>query len=799
MKPDFALILSFEGIGLVHRAASGWHLVGHVPLEAPDLAAELAQLRARAQALAPDGVRSKLVLPNDQIRFLNFEADDLKADDLDEAVRQHLTGATPYPLDELAYDWSISAGQVFVAAVARDTLAEAEAFARQHGFEPLCFVATPDARDFVGEPWFGPTEHARSILTEGTLLERDTAAVRVTGRVAAPPPAEAEGISDASDAGNLSGPADPGFRSIRAEGAPNTETDREAAPAEPQGPAPIAETPRSAATEDWAFASRRPQPTPPRRERPRITGDTARGTPSTGQAPAPADRPSPRIGRRLAAGLVLALGATAGLWLLRAGEGEGPQTPIAAEETAGAPSDPEGSAPARTLTAGPPEAPAPGLSPEVTPQVDPEMADDALAALPERDAADAAPDPLDQATAAAKMPRLDMSLPPTAEEAQAHYEATGIWLRAPDALNVPPGQTLADFYQTSIDPRVDKQDAIALPLSTAYSPDPLPTPLPGPVPPGPSFEGDPRGLVRATPDGALTPGGVPVFAGRPALLPPPRPAETRQDAPQTEPGDDGPDQAEAAPARLSAVRPRLRPDDLSEQNERAALGSGGRTQAELAALRPRPRPPSAQELAEQSAAADGDGPEQESGAPFAGATAQAVAASPLPRARPEGFDRVVAQAAQAAQQRAREAEKRKIAQQQPPQPSQDQARPAQTQNQTQTQSASPAQPVLEPEETRRSAAAAVPRNQRLTPSTRTAPSVARAATEKNVLRLRRINLIGVYGGPSDRRALVRLANGRYKKVQVGDRLDGGRVTAISASELRYSKGGKNLALTMPKG
>jgi hypothetical protein len=60
-------------------------------------------------------------------------------------------------------------------------------------------------------------------------------------------------------------------------------------------------------------------------------------------------------------------------------------------------------------------------------------------------------------------------------------------------------------------------------------------------------------------------------------------------------------------------------------------------------------------------------------------------------------------------------------------------------------------------------------------------------------------LIGVYGRPSSRRALVRLANGRYQKVTVGDRLDGGRVSAIGESELRYRRSGRDVVLKMPRG
>jgi len=81
----------------------------------------------------------------------------------------------------------------------------------------------------------------------------------------------------------------------------------------------------------------------------------------------------------------------------------------------------------------------------------------------------------------------------------------------------------------------------------------------------------------------------------------------------------------------------------------------------------------------------------------------------------------------------------------------------------------------------------------------TSASVARSATERNAINLRQVNLIGVYGTPSNRRALVRLSNGRYRKVQIGDRIDGGRVSAIGDTELRYTKSGRNVVLRLPRG
>ncbi len=77
--------------------------------------------------------------------------------------------------------------------------------------------------------------------------------------------------------------------------------------------------------------------------------------------------------------------------------------------------------------------------------------------------------------------------------------------------------------------------------------------------------------------------------------------------------------------------------------------------------------------------------------------------------------------------------------------------------------------------------------------------MAQEATVKNAIDLGKINLIGVYGSSSNRRALIRLSSGKYVKVQVGDRVDGGQVAAIGATEVLYVKRGRKVTLAMPKG
>ena len=105
----------------------------------------------------------------------------------------------------------------------------------------------------------------------------------------------------------------------------------------------------------------------------------------------------------------------------------------------------------------------------------------------------------------------------------------------------------------------------------------------------------------------------------------------------------------------------------------------------------------------------------------------------------------------------------------------------------------------------------IPVQTALTPATRNRPSdetvtrqnsssfVAAEATLKDAINLRKINVIGIYGSGSNRRAMVRMTTGRRLMVEVGDSLDGGRVVAISDSELRYVKGGRNVVLKIPKG
>lgn len=387
-----------------------------------------------------------------------------------------------------------------------------------------------------------------------------------------------------------------------------------------------------------------------------------------------------------------------------------------------APDAPE-AAPTALVDPQAPAAPEPAAPITAAPDPEAEAEEDVeVAALDSEPAVTDAPEPLAQPIE----PRIL-----TPEEATTTYAATGIWQRTPGAPLLPPADGVDDVYVASIDPNVQQFDAVALPQPSGLAADAALEDPGLPPPADMTFDFDERGLIRATPEGALTPEGLRIFTGRPDVIPPLRQAAL---TPQPEARLDAPEDAEALD-RLQAFRPEARPDDIIEQRERATLG--GISRDELAAMRPVLRPRTVQEEATEAE------PEEP-------ATAQAVTASLVPLSRPRNMEAIVRRA---------EAQR-------------------------------PAEPVQQ--------AAAV--SQPLTPSGPTATSVARAATDPNAINLSKINLIGVYGTPSNRRALVRLpGSGKYEKVKTGDRLDGGRVQSISESALIYVKNGRAITLQMPRG
>lgn len=924
MATHLALNLTHDAIDLLHDTGAGWVTLGSARLDAPDFARKLAGLRATAAQIGGMEYHTLLVIPTSEILYTSASATGQGPEMDAERVRETLDGATPYAVSELVFDWFEQEERLRIAVVARETLAEAESFAEEHGFRPVGFTTLPPDTGFDAPPWFGATARAAEILPGGA--ERP-AALTITGALSTPelealiaerapkpepkpepvpepvsapeaaPEAEAEPKPAAAEADAPKGtPAEepvPAFSSRRAKAKPEAESAAEPAAeiekqpkkrnvtrrktAQPKADAqpPAADTPAPEAQEDAApaFTSIRARktataeapakppapdlpPPPPVQAAPTAPRPSTTSAPATapdpgalegaarslsarredsaptakpkakeaglrtmfgsrkpaapkapaplkpkvaeaealtvfgarsGQQTAPAD--PGRGGLVITGGVILILLAV-GLW---AGVAYRDQveawlygTPPLPEEVVALPPlmvpepalptppaperqadpqppalEPEPEPPTAQITAPTVQPEAPPVAATLAPRPVPELAQPAPAPVPLPRA-----EPLPALALQRSAPTAPATTPPpqtalledeillddaepeivilSPEETRALYAATGIWQSAPEQPSSGMESEIERLYLAAIDPVVLGADPIDLPRDARRLRD---TAVPRQaIPPRPGIDillgAD--GLVTPTPGGTLNPDGILVYAGEPPLVPPRRPGLT------------DPPVATLTPDALAEFRPRQRPAGLAVEAERARFG--GRTRAELAALRPLQRPQSVAEAAaalraeaETLAAREADAlavkeRAEAAAAGRAGASPLAISASLTPRARPAGLAPTPAAAP------------------------------------TTTASAGPA----------------VQRSQRVTPQEATPVSVARQATETG-LRLNRMNLIGVFGTPNDRRALVRLPSGRLLRLKVGDRLDGGRVATIDDDALRYSKGGREFTLEMPRG
>jgi hypothetical protein len=605
MTPTFALDLALDGIRLLYRADGGWTVMGDVALEDPALSARLAALRTEAEALAPGAVATELVIPPCQIRYATLPAPDMAPDDA--SVHAAALDLTPLDPEDLVVDWELEGDRLRLALVDRVTLMEAEDFAEAHGYNPVAFSARPSSDQFPRAPWFGATSRA---------LSRTRAAVAPP---AAPPRLRPEAaqlaIAPEALAASLSPPTpEPEAPPARIEAKdPPLAASLPAPPLAAPTPSRAEVTVAAGVPEARAAGLSAPAPgaeetpTHPRAESaPLAVGAEALAAslsaPRPDATPRQATRP-PLVpaGSRAPRRLMVLGGAAAALLLGVAVASLGLRglAPV--------------SDPAALLSDTPPQVAlgAPDLAPPETAQT--ASLSPAGTAPPEVPDAPAVLPDLAEATAPADLPAADTASPEALADANpAEAEVDILLLAAAPAL---PALTEMEgteaIYFASIDPVTRGSDAVMLPSAASMAATVRPvTPL-APPPPGTTFDLGEDGLVRATPEGALTPDGIVVTDGRPPLLPPPAPARTAEDA------TPAPFQTALA---LPARPPAPRPAGLVERGERAALG--GFSRSELAGMRPAPRPASAQAVAEA---------ELPAGAP---PTAQAVAVSVVPPDRP---------------------------------------------------------------------------------------------------------------------------------------------------------------------
>ena len=572
MTPNFALSLSFEGIRLLHRVPGGWHVVGEVAPDADDLAGGLADLRQKAMALESGPVHTKLIIPADQIKFITIDTAQTSEEDITAA----LDGATPYAVDELEIDFDRTGGRTYIAAVAKETLEEAEAFAFEHKFEPVAFVAEPEPLTFRGEIFFGPTDTA----TKNGLAEKVSRENELMSIVGSATLREPEIVEDDAPVIAEDEPLTPFvFASAHRKPAPDAETedsealyavaeddatieddtvedeadaieaadeaepadDDELGPEEDDTPPPVfgtrrepSITPPSAAPAVGAAMATSAPPTKPIILQPeQIASDP--DVPVADQKPGKRSKKEaeqltvygargrdkvggkPRfLGLMLMGALVVFLFLVA-IWANTLGEDGiagwfAPPTII----------EPETIAPSETdvvLTDPQPEA---APEPETENVAETAPADVETAEV--ETAAVAAPTP-EAAPETPALPVLRQTIGRVLSPAEADriYAATGVYQRAPRLPLLPEGGSLDGFIPAKSVISQGRLDQVLIPPSEALLPDPLFATPRNPPPAGVTFARDLRGFILATPEGTVTPDGAIVFAGAPDKIPPFRP------------------------------------------------------------------------------------------------------------------------------------------------------------------------------------------------------------------------------------------------------------------------------------
>ena len=748
MDTLWGLDLDMSAVRLMRREGEDWVEQAVEPIDSPDIEERLEKLIAPIE----DGGPVVLFLPRDQILYTVVEVD--AGRDTQAQIERAMEGRTPYTLNELSLDWqSGSRNNVRVAAIARDTLDEAAAFAEVRNLKIAGYSTLFSGEDFDGPPDFdGPNTVSLDDAPEPPVAF-------TTARVPSKPPEAA--IAAASVAAS----AKARFTPQPAKSEP-TAPDVQKPVVEVQDATPVVQVKPPMMPLDPGLPIAAPN-APPRVRTDiaaaSVSGHAASLTPPSGSVRMRQHRPFIGTLAVFAVAFLLTVGIAILVWNA---------LPMRPGSTVEAPVD-TGALPRAVV-----EDTAPAVVKDAEPEAETAAIQDEPAADPVTDEAEVAVEgdlietaPLD---AASVVPNAENGIarPVSPVTETAPTIATPAPSSGPDVVDAP---RLAAADAGTV-PEVDRETPPA-PLPTMTAEVQTNPPFLGPDPDTDdnsdsiytsAFElPDPSTDAIALPDiRRLTADDLPDVSGEAITSLPPEPLPE-----PVEPGDPVASAVEQALADALAgpggliqtelaqsvpeTTPRARPDRFTEDIERQRFG--GRTLAELEDLRPPARPESAQTLA---------------GDPAVAPSELAIAASLSPRTRPGDFDALVA-TARAQQEAARVTASAAV---------------------RSPDTSSAIEAALEDDEE--------PTNRAVRPRSLSIPttaSVARQATIQNAIRLNRINLVGVYGAPSDRRALVRLSSGRYVKVKVGDRVDGGTVAQITDSTLYYRKGNRTLSLSMPQG
>ena len=147
--------LDMSAVRLMRHEGDQWQEVARENIDGPDIEDRLIAMVGKVRK----GTAVHLFLPREQILYTDVKISSEKA--ARREIEAAMDGLTPYALDELEIDWVVTAPDTArVAAIAKETLGEAAAFAEMRGLSVAGYSSLADPEDFPGLPDFGGTTGA---------------------------------------------------------------------------------------------------------------------------------------------------------------------------------------------------------------------------------------------------------------------------------------------------------------------------------------------------------------------------------------------------------------------------------------------------------------------------------------------------------------------------------------------------------------------------------------------------------------------------------------------------------------
>jgi type IV pilus biogenesis protein PilP len=159
---SLALDLSHEGISLYRLESGAWVALDHIPLQVGTLKANMARLRKMA-----DKAGGKVVvwMPDEQVHVLEVELVGLSGTDLNRAINSAFAVSGRFQADALEYHVGTKRNGAMtpVAAISKDVLQEAREFIADHGFTATGFSTRSPIAELGERPVFAATKQSNLV------------------------------------------------------------------------------------------------------------------------------------------------------------------------------------------------------------------------------------------------------------------------------------------------------------------------------------------------------------------------------------------------------------------------------------------------------------------------------------------------------------------------------------------------------------------------------------------------------------------------------------------------------------